>query len=891
MTHLRTGIAALVLLAFAPIVRADAKADDTVDRYLTRLGVTSVIAERLEHDFARATGEQREELAMRLAVVYADMLTAASPDADVDRWEARARALLDAAPDAATIDLRLGLARAAYVRAEAAAERGILRIGSPEDARAAAARLADLTTELDRIADEAHRRVQSLEKREESATDRDTTLLTAALSEGRRQRSIAHFLAGNAAVLVALATESAESAERALIHFGWILGAKPGARPELERLADQNLLYPHVAKSALGAALAHAIRGRADESAAWIAAVRHAERLPADIDELITTRQIQCLAATGRWSELAALVASMRSDMGAPSDDATPSLTTTHARLLAVLALGAPDSAPRAPVAEIRDAALAELVGRGELGHVLAIAAAFGTQGFGTDSFIGLEVRGLKAYDDARTAHGPDDNARRDPPTDPGVRRMYAAAAELFELALRAPGADAFPDAAAQTMLLVGVCRINALGDDAPDDATDPESWLTRAAEAIRDPARAAAAMRLAIHALDQRVSAGGASAVDAASRRDAMIDAFLDRFPDDPAAPSMIVRRVTTPGFDRVRGLTMLLAIPPSSPWHPAARHHAAAIAFELYRAAPPAEREWAARRYLDLEDPLLAADRRTASEGKRDAAERSALRARRIVEAALGLDAPDLPLADRALESIESLAALGLLDTAPIRGELAYRRAQIALIRGDHAAADALLAEAATADPTLARAGDKLRFDAAVRAWRASRRDDPGAPGSVAAAQRVADAGAALIDADPTALLGGSGAIVRSVSAEALADVYAATSDRAVAERAIVLLREVLDAAPNATAELRRLAELTEALGMLEESLGAWRTLVAGLPVGSDQWFDARVRHVTVLAHREPDRAREVLAQHVALYPDYGPEPWGPRLRAVHETLGGSR
>ena len=888
---LRLLITTVALATASSSALGGAASDEIVERYLARLGVSSVLAERLEHDLARTKGSEREVLAMRLASVYADLLSSTESDDRAAHWERRARALLEAVPEAGTMELRLSLARAAYVRAEAAAERGILRMGPPGETVPATRRLADLVVELDRIADEAHRRVQSLERREESASDRDTTLLQAALAESRRHRSIAHFLAGNAALHVALATGSEEAAETALVQFGWILGAKPGARPDLNRLAEQVLMYPHVAKAALGTALAHAIRGRSDESAAWIAAVRSADRLPADIPDLITAREIQCLAAGGRWSQLASLVASMRTSAGSAPDAVIPSFTVTHARLLAVVAMGAPDSAPRAAVAEVRDAALADLVARGELGHVLELATEFGTSGFADNSFIGLEVRGLKAYDDARTAHGATEEERRDPPAEADTRRMYGIAAELFELALRATGADSFPDAAAQTMLLAGVCRLNAAEPDSADTEAGPESWLIRAAESLRDPVRAATALRLAIHALDARVERGGPAAAEAATQRDGLIDSFLERYPSDDAAPSMIVRRATSQGFDRVRGLTMLLSVPASSAWYAPARHHAATIAFALYRDAAPADRDWAARRFLDLEEPLLAADRRIASEGRRDAAERSALRARRIIEAAMGLDVADLVMADRAMETLESLAALNLIDIESMRGELAYRRAQMALLRGNEALADAMITEAVAADPLLAPAADRLRFDAAVRAWRAARRDDAAAARIVAAAERVVAGGEAVLESDAAGMVGAPGAVVRSTCAEALLDVYAATGDRAVAERAMVLLRAVLIEAPHATVELRRLAELAESLELFDESLAAWRTLVAGLPVGSDQWFDARVRHIRVLTRADAGRAREVLAQHVRLYPDYGPDPWGPALRAIHETLGGTR
>ena len=82
--------------------------------------------------------------------------------------------------------------------------------------------------------------------------------------------------------------------------------------------------------------------------------------------------------------------------------------------------------------------------------------------------------------------------------------------------------------------------------------------------------------------------------------------------------------------------------------------------------------------------------------------------------------------------------------------------------------------------------------------------------------------------------------------------------------------------------------MAELTESLGRFEVSLEAWRLLLAGLPPGTDAWFSARVHHVRILAATDPSRARTVLEQHVVLYPDYGPAPWGAHLRAIHESLG---
>jgi tetratricopeptide (TPR) repeat protein len=160
-----------------------------------------------------------------------------------------------------------------------------------------------------------------------------------------------------------------------------------------------------------------------------------------------------------------------------------------------------------------------------------------------------------------------------------------------------------------------------------------------------------------------------------------------------------------------------------------------------------------------------------------------------------------------------------------------------------------------------------------------------DPLGDAALSAAERVAEIGRVLLEGSPD---GGFDAFTGATCAEALADLYTARGDRTRGEQAVALLRRVLAAAPNARAEVQRYAQLTESLGMFQESLEAWRTLLAGLDPGTGPWFEARVHHVRILARVEPSRARTVLDQHVALYPGYGPDPWGPDLRAIHQSLG---
>jgi hypothetical protein len=92
-----------------------------------------------------------------------------------------------------------------------------------------------------------------------------------------------------------------------------------------------------------------------------------------------------------------------------------------------------------------------------------------------------------------------------------------------------------------------------------------------------------------------------------------------------------------------------------------------------------------------------------------------------------------------------------------------------------------------------------------------------------------------------------------------------------------------------PNDRGMLRRTGLLAERFNRDELALTCWRRLLAGLPRGSFDWFEARYHQIAILARRDADRAEDVLKQHASLYPEYGVEPWGSRLRALHERLVG--
>ena len=78
-----------------------------------------------------------------------------------------------------------------------------------------------------------------------------------------------------------------------------------------------------------------------------------------------------------------------------------------------------------------------------------------------------------------------------------------------------------------------------------------------------------------------------------------------------------------------------------------------------------------------------------------------------------------------------------------------------------------------------------------------------------------------------------------------------------------------------------LRAAGEVDRAIAMLQQRSGAGAQ-------GSPAWLQARWLLLRALEASDPPRARAMLAQHLALLPNGGLEPWGSRFRAAAARLG---
>ena len=138
------------------------------------------------------------------------------------------------------------------------------------------------------------------------------------------------------------------------------------------------------------------------------------------------------------------------------------------------------------------------------------------------------------------------------------------------------------------------------------------------------------------------------------------------------------------------------------------------------------------------------------------------------------------------------------------------------------------------------------------------------------------------------PEAIEVQSGQLVAFSVAEAAEKLWLMEGDSQLGDRAWELYGALLEVSPKNKSFLSGRGRLAASRGDTDEALRCWRIVTAGSRAGSDDWFQARTALIELLEASDPSRAREVMEQHMALYPEFGPVPWGERLRSAADRLG---
>jgi len=886
--------AAILLAALAAAAPARAQAalntgpstgpDAAMDRYLAERGLTSLRFELLWDRLQDAPEESRGDLVAEASALLSRLLGSESDPERQREWQERAKELLRLAEGAAAMDLELRLLRASYQRAERAAERWRLRTGTDAEAAAAVRAFTDAAASLERIARQAGRRVEAYESRLEGAVGEARDRLRERAAEHRSTRSQAHYLAGWCRLYMAQMKRSRDDARDALANFAWLLGAPDEAEPDPDNVSPSTLSLDHVTRAAIGTAAAYAELGRAPLADEWLAAAdTHAG--PGARDAVESWRLV-IDASLERWDAL-------MSALEANPDPAA-------ARLVAVSAVEALSgrALEMSRAQRALETALESLIDLGDSASLVDLSRRYGALPISGRGFLARYTKGVGLYLDAESRFRAS-GLPSDEPAPAGPHRLnFQTAARALAEAVDAGDAAERPSALAEAKAVLGAALFYASGSN---ELTDPlaraQEHLAAAVDHLPDPERRAGALWLAIRSARLRAenSAGAsADAAEATREADELAARFLREFPQHELAGVILYEMAMREGIDPRRRAELLRRVPPTSSAAGAARDQSARALYEVFRAADAAGRTPAALRYLDAAEPLLADDLTAAGAGEGQAASRALARARRMLDALLAMTPPDV---DRARTVLARAGDLPGATEPDARLELAYRRAQVALASGDAAGADeavARLEALAQGDERAERYAVALRrfvFRRAVSQHQSVREANAASEAVARAARRVVAAGRALLrddaDMDEPAALSAS-----LYLAEALDDLARYDGDEDARRAALDIRLEALERRPADADLLRDVAQTAELVGRDAVARDAWNRRLALLPVGSEEWFRARYRQLRHLAAHDPDEARRVLRrQHRVLYPEYGPGPWGPRLRALDESLGDDR
>jgi hypothetical protein len=854
-------------------------ADDRTIAFLAEHGLDDVLASIHRKKLAEGTPEEKRDAAESLGKIYAKQL-AGENDAEKRKvLESRCKDLLHLMPDVDGFELRVNLAKTTYLKAEEIAERERLRLATDEERAEALRILEQVGPAFKDVANRVHRKHEAVDRQADQAPEDKAEEFREQLADLRRLRSLARYYAGWSDLYTATMTGKTQAAQSALENFGWLLNAQENRAPILDRVPTSLLRYEHVSRAAMGVAMALAAKGTSDEAMRWLDAVQFADGVPPAVIEQVVLRRIGIMASGGQWMQ----VESLLKDRQAKSADQRNFLAPAAARLVVVqamefLAANPTNDLTTRSARSVASIGMAELVAKGDLSQVLDLAKRYGVAILGDIGFIPSYVRAVQGYDQVRDQHKkagkPDE-----PPQDPSIVKAYAQIADAFAKAAKESDAEAFGPARARAVLLEGLCRFYASEFAIAADRFEAVSKADAPDDLRRD------ALWYAVLSLERAVERGKN---DLAERRDNASILYITTYPTTENASRLLIRRSATGLLTEERAVEILLGVPATSPTYGLAKRQAAKLLYQVYRRATGRAKDAAAIRFAGVAEQVLNAEAARSLEdvstpSAKEAASTAVLYARQIADSLLSMTAPDATRAESAITTLERVALLHAIDLKPFEGELGYRRLQAALARGDDAGAAAWVEKLGGESGEYPKAARRLLYRRNLEGWRSS--------GRPATGRLVVEHGRKVIaqmESEGIKLPDPNLAGVYDAVAEAAAAVATAEKDTALRSVALSLDRDLLAAKIRTEPSLRRYARTSEAAGDTLTALATWRELSSALDAGGVSWCEARYETIRLVSTTDAPGAREALVQHHALYPSWGPEPWGSKFSELAKSLG---
>jgi len=842
-TRLNVFAMCVVALLSAPASTLATPEDEKLESFLTRLGLIDLQTVHLEKMLARETDEaKRLTLAQRLADVYASQLLAASDDAGkYDAVVRKINGLLARVPAAKTSLLEVMLLQADYYRAEAAVGKWIAD-------RNDAASHADAQVILDRIAPELNRLQTELTAKQDKLLEEINKLEDGEqLALKEKELAVLQAIVGRASYFAAwssyyrgLTKKSPVDYEVALAIFRQLLGVGDSYDDvEAEYLGLESIWR---SRTLIGLALTEAALGHGEQSDRCFELLNHTS-VPPQLRDQADYWRLQSLLNVERYADAITFATKQIAEFKGAATQGQVSYCVSL--IQAAYAGGAAANVQARPLGAL---GLGGLIKIGQRGTAKQLMAKYDIALDDNAGFYLRWLQGQQLFEHAEETKKEED---------------YAAAAASLTQALRDPAANNDLGAAGQ-------CRSQlawSLYRQGKYDAAGRDFQL--AAERL-----IAARDDLAIDSAWMGFVSFQAASKSAPRFKDAAIDMLnmiKREFPAHEYAKRADyyigkLRQSTSPA----ETLRSLESVATDSPDYLTARYEITTILYQQWATAAADAKAAIAKQLFDATDTYL---KLKSSETDKSRLVRSLNQAANV--ALNGAPAND-DAAGKYLDQASSLATALPASNVAV-AEHHFYMMQLAQRRGD------ALHERLNAGWLVQNAAGSRYELAAIIVMARTMDKKVEASGSADDLQEAFALYQRLVQ-----LLGDTPEAIRAsknaqVANSKLADYAMRLGRYDIAAQRMQSLLEASDGPPSKS-YLRRAGLASFAAQNYAAAIVHWRTLVKGLPKGSDEWFEAKYYQLASLFQIDATQARVAYDQFKLLYPELGPPAWRSKFEALH-------
>jgi len=824
--------------------------DEQVASYLKAHNMLSLLEVQLQDRMSHADDQaHRDELGEELAQLYLDRLR--SFDADDPYRQIilnRANDFVSSISSTPMYALRIELAIESYIAIEPRVELARLDLLDPEDRTDAIARFSEIARTLDVLTTKLDPAVTILERSGSRSNRGDDERHIELLTELRRNRSLAHYYEAWTGYSLAVLKNQHVSRE-VMISFGWLLGSK-GEMPQFSSMNESTLEFEHVARAAIGLAMAYGQSEDTLTARSWALYVVESKSTDPESVQLAQDRLLELMAMDRDWTDTLRWALTLLRERG----EDIP-MRVADARFLALRSLAAMQS-PRVgrggtvEATKVARMAIEQLVNQGEIGHVLDLYQRFDSLPLMADSFITLYARALG---ELKTAE------------DAGASGRFASVGTLFAQALEAKDADRFPNERDDGTLKLAYVEIRA---NRPSEALKVCSTLIERSPKAKVIEEARWMRIAALEAINNKAGDTDSDQLSEAVRQ------YIVAYPSTARSARLILRHAMQGTIDAGVAINTLAEIGDDDPIVLPARRTLVGLRYKQLRASGFAD-ELLRSQTLDMIRWIIEHTPATIADLDDARAQMGTIRIG--LDLALRSTPPEIELGDELVAGGMSLlsfdASLGVY-----RAELVYRQLEIAI--AEHRAGDAedLLSELDAIDPAKGDSARVLIFNDSIRSWQARK--------SKKIAARLIKLGSIVLSKQTPPYpepLGIQGSSVAEAIAQAGEYLWENSNDTSARDLALRVSLMVLDRGQPSEFGLRRTVNLARSVGDQTNELDAWLRLLAAYPTSSVRWYESRYESFRLMFRSDPDRAHSAYNQFKVLHPTLGPAPWNAKIAAL--------